>query len=212
MSDNACYQYLTHQALEFYASPRHKSRVQNKSKLLFMPLLLASLCAAQSKMKPEWAVFSSSLKWESPPPELHSQIKSASARIVVFFPSGEYGEVYCYLIRQGDGSVSISRGDGEVVGTGTWSQKGNRITVKSRIVYRTVVITGKPIPEAETIDSFTGAKEHYWTVSDDNGRYTALPHFKDWEYLADLIKCDREYFDGKKRIDGIQPCAPKPQR
>jgi len=69
--------------------------------LLFAPLLFVSICTAQSSIKPEWAVFSSSLKWESPPPELHSKIKSARARILVFFPSGEYGEVYCLLIRQG---------------------------------------------------------------------------------------------------------------
>lgn len=167
---------------------------------------------AQSSIKPEWAVFSSSLKWESPPPELHSKIKSARARILVFFPSGEYGEVYCYLIRQGDASISISRGDGQVVGTGTWRKEGNRITVASRIVYRTVVISGKPIPEVETIDSFTGTKRLYWRVSDDKGRYVALPQFKDWEYLASLIKCDREYFDGEKRTDGVQPCAPQAEK
>jgi hypothetical protein len=186
--------------------------VQKKSKLLFLPLLFASVCAAQSNIKPEWAVFSSKLKWESPPPELHSNTKSARARILVFFPSGGYGEVYCYLIRQGDGSISISRGDGEVVGTGTWQQEGNRITVTSRIVYRTVVRMGKPIPEAETIESFTGRKGQNWTVSDDKGRYAALSQFKDWGYLATLIRCDREYFDGKKRTDGLQPCASQPEK
>jgi hypothetical protein len=186
--------------------------VKKKNRLLFVPLLLASLCTAQSNIKPEWAVFPSSLKWESPPPELHSNTKSAPARILVFFPSGEYGEVYCYLIRQGDGSILISRGDGDVVGTGTWRKEGSRITVTSRIVYRTVVIKGKPIPGAETTASFTGTKQLYWTVSDDKGRYAALPQFKDWEYLVSLIKCDREYFDGEKRTDGVQPCAPQAER
>jgi hypothetical protein len=186
--------------------------VQKKSKLLFIPLLFASVCTAQSNIKPEWAVFSSSLKWGSPPPELHSNTKSAPARILVFFPSGEYGEVYCNLSRQGDGSILISRGDGEVVGTGTWQQEGSRITVTSRIVYRTVVVMGKPIPEAETIESLTGTKGQYWTVSDDKGRYAPLSQFKDWGYLGDLIKCDREYFDGEKRTDGVQPCAPQPEK
>jgi len=103
--------------------------MHRKSKLLFLFFLFASPCTAQSNIKPEWAVFSSPLKWESPPPELHSNTKSARARILVLFPSGEYGEVYCFLIRQGDGSIAISRGDGEVVGTGTWHQKGSRIAV-----------------------------------------------------------------------------------
>ena len=186
--------------------------MQTKGKLLFVFLLLSSLCAAQSNVEPEWAVFSSPLKWESPPRELHSNTKSARARILVLFPSGAYGEVYCYLIRQRDGSISISRGDGEVVGTGTWRQEANRIAVTSRIVYRTVVIAGRPIPEAETKESLTVTKRQYWTVSDDKGRYNALSRFKDWGYLATLIRCDREYFDGEKRTDGVQPCAQQSEK
>src|SRR5580704_5756114 len=95
--------------------------------------------------------------------------------------------VYCFLIRQGDGSISISRGDREIVGTGTWHQEGSRMAVTSRIVYRTVVIIGRSIPEAETIESLTGRKGRYWTVSDDKGCYAALSPFKDWGYLATLI-------------------------
>jgi hypothetical protein len=76
--------------------------MHRKSELLFLFFLFASLCTAQSSIKPEWAVFSSPLKWESPPPELHSNTKSARARILVFFPSGEYGGVYCM------GSVLLS--------------------------------------------------------------------------------------------------------
>ena len=174
-----------------------------------MPLLFVSICTAQSSIKPEWVVFSSSLKWESPPPELHSKIKSARARVLVFFPSGEYGEVYCLLIRQEDGSVSISRGDGEVVAIGTWQQQDNDVVIRSRIVYRTVVIIGRPIPEAESVESLKAAKERYWTVWDDKGRYAEMPPFKDWGYLATLIRCDREYFDGEKQTDGAQPCAPQ---
>lgn len=183
-----------------------------KNKQLLLLLFLASLCAAQSNIQPEWVVVSSPMHWESPPPELHTKIKSASATIRVFFPSGEYGEVSCYLIRQGDGSISISRGDGEVVAIGSWQQQDNDVVIRSRVVYRTVVIIGKPIPEAESIESLKAAKERYWTVWNDKGRYAALPQFKDWEYVATLIRCDREYFDGEKQTDGIQPCAPQSQK
>jgi len=74
------------------------------------------------------------------------------------------------------------------------------------------VIIGKRIPEAETIESLTGRKGRYWTVSDGKGSYAALSPFKDWGYLATLIRCDREYFDGEKRMDGEQPCAPQPEK
>jgi len=189
--------------------------VHTKNKLLFLLLFFGSLCTAQSNIapvNPEWAVFSSPVKWESPPPELHSKTKAGPARIRVFFPSGEYGEVFCLLIRQEDGSISISRGDGDVVGIGTWKQDSNHISVNSRIVYRTVVISGRPIPEAQTTEYLTATKGRYWTVRDDKGRYVGVERFKDWGYLASLIRCDREYFDGEKRTDGIQPCAPQPEK
>ena len=129
----------------------------------------------------------------------------------MFFPSGEYGEVYCYLIRQGNGSILISRGDGDVVGIGAWKQEGSRVAVNSRIVYRTVVFTGKPIPEPETIELLEVKKGRFWTVWDDKGHYIALSRFKDWGYLASLIRCDRSYFDGTKETDGVLPCAPQPE-
>ena len=189
--------------------------MHTKNRLPFLLLFFASLCTAQSNIdpvNPEWAVFSSPVKWESPPPELHSKTKAGRARIRVFFPSGRYGEVFCYLIRQGDGSIVISRGDGDVVGIGTWRQDGDHVSVNSRIVYRTVVVFGRPIPEAETNEYLTSNKGRYWTVRDDKGRYVKLAQFKDWGYLASLISCDREYFDGEKRTDGLQPCAPYPEK
>jgi hypothetical protein len=99
-----------------------------------------------------------------------------------------------------------------VVGIGTWKQDGNQVSVNSRIVYRTVVVFGRPIPEAETTEYLTATKGRYWTVRDDKGRYVRLAQFNDWGYLASLIRCDREYFDGKKRTDGTQPCAPQPDK
>ena len=183
------------------------------TKITLLLLFLSSVCTAQAKaIKPEWTTFSSPLKWESPPPELEMNIKSAPARIRVFFPSGEYGDVSCLLIRQGDGGVLISRGDGEVVRVGTWKQEGDHLLVTSRIVYRTVVIIGRPIPESETHERLFTTKEKEWTVWDAEQRYTPLPEFKDWGYLGALIQCDREYFDGNKHIKGLQPCMPQPDK
>jgi hypothetical protein len=170
------------------------------------------ICAGQeTQIRPEWAVFSSPLKWESPPPELQSKEKTAPARIRVFFPSGDYGQVGCYLIRQEDGSVSISRGDGFVVAIGKWKQDRAKVLVSSRVVYRTVVIMNRPIPEPESTEQFIAEKGTYTTTQGEKQRrYAPMPKFKDWGFLADLIRCDREYFDGKKHVDGVQPCRPKP--
>jgi hypothetical protein len=212
LEDSRCSDFNDeHPELEFWEADGHNSCVQMKNRLLLLFLFpfFASLCRAQVKIEPielEWAAFSSPLHWESPPPELQSKTKTASARIRVLFPSGEYGEVFCLLVRQGDGSVSISRGDGEVVAIGSWKQEGDHVAVHSRIVYRTVVIFGRPIPEAETVEHLKARKSQYWTIWDDKGRCVPLRHFKDWGYLASLIRCDREYFDGQKRTTGTQPC------
>jgi hypothetical protein len=181
--------------------------------LFWMLASCSSTCAAQiPQIKPEWATFSTPIKWESPPPELHSKIKSGPVRIRVFFPSGEYGQVDCYAIKQGDGSVSISRGDGDVVAIGHWYQEHDKLVVTSRIVYRTVRVEGRPIPEAETVEKLSFKKQQYWAAWNKEGRYAPLPRFKDWGYLTDLIRCDREYFDGEKQEDGVQPCMPSPNK
>ena len=99
-----------------------------------------------------------------------------------------------------------------MVGIGTWKQDGEHVSVNSRIVYRTVVISGRPIPEAEITESLIATEERYWTVRDGKGSYARLVQFKDWGYLASLIRCDREYFDGEKRTEGIQPCGPQPEK
>ncbi len=99
-----------------------------------------------------------------------------------------------------------------MVGIGTWRQDGDHVSVNSRIVYRTVVVFGRPIPEAETTEYLTTNKGRYWTGRDDKRGYVRLSQFKDWGYLASLISCDREYFDGEKRTDGIQPCPPQPEK
>ena len=95
--------------------------------------------------------------------------------------------------------------------TGAWKQRGNHVEVYSRVVYRTVVKVGKPIPEAETTETLKVRKGKYWTAWEDGRRYAKLLQLKDWGYLADLIRCDREYFDGEKRTSGVQPCMPQAQ-
>lgn len=186
--------------------------VKTPAKLLLSLFLLCIVCSAQiEKIKPEWATFSSPLEWESPPPELQAEFKSAPARIRVFFPDGLYGQVGCYIIRQANGSVSISRGDGEVVRVGRWQQDGNQLVVSSRVVYRTVDLPETPIPEPEIVERFNFKRNQYWTLWNDKERYAPLQHFEDWGYLTDLIRCDREYFDGRKHYDGEQPCMPNPR-
>jgi hypothetical protein len=184
------------------------------NRLLFWMLFsYSSLCLAQTvQIKPEWASFSTPIKWESPPRELRSKIKSGPIRIRVFFPSGEYGQVGCYAIKQADGSVVLSRGDGDVVAIGQWHQGHDRLVVTSRIVYRTVIVKGRPLPEADIVEKLSFKKGQYWTVWNKDGHYAPLRQFDDWGYLADLIRCDREYFDGEKHVDGAQPCMPSPNK
>jgi hypothetical protein len=96
--------------------------------------------------------------------------------------------VSCYLIKQADGTITISKGDGEVVRIGQWKSRDAEVEVKSQIVFRTVTMIGRAIPEQEF-------SEHLKRSAPDRLRgpqweYGKLRQFFDLEYLGTLILCD----------------------
>ena len=124
---------------------------------------------------------------------------------MVLYPSGDFGYVACYVIRQADGTVTISRGDGFVVGK--WKRSHSTVTITSRTVYRTLVIFGRTIPEPEVVEQFQDvSKGAYWTLRTPDRQLGPLPAFQDLRFLGALITCDRVYYDGKNYLDGPQPC------
>ncbi len=181
--------------------------------LLILALVLFATVASFAQItnvQPQWAVVSSALNWESPPPEAELRIQTADAEIMVFFPDGTFAAIRCLLIREESGSIGISRGDGERVRVGKWSLMDTALTVKSRVVYATVRIPGQPIPSADSEKQLTAQRDASgWSISNAEERYVPLPPgFRDWDYLSSLIRCDRDYYDGAHSVEGPQPCMP----
>jgi hypothetical protein len=107
---------------------------------------------------------------------------------MVLYPSGEFGYVACVLIRQADGRVTISHGDGFVINIGKWSRTDSIVRITSRTVYRTVVVTGRAIPEPEMVEQFRDmSHDGHWSLRTTGRRFEPLPSFQDLDFLAEVI-------------------------
>lgn len=61
-------------------------------------LLLPCLSAEQIvPIDPQWVLVSDPLRWTTPPPEIENRTHTASGSIIVLYPSGTFGEVWCTL-------------------------------------------------------------------------------------------------------------------
>jgi hypothetical protein len=152
--------------------------------LVFLALAHAAV-GQTAKLDPSWVYVSHPLKWEAPPRKVHLNIKTASAEIVILYPSGELSVVGCLLIKQRDGRVTISQGDGEVVKAGSWTSDGDVLNLTSRVVYRTVARigteNGQPNPEPEVRQVLQKTANSLW--QERKRRYAHLPEFDDLESL-----------------------------
>jgi hypothetical protein len=155
----------------------------------FLSLLVWSGIATPqlTPIQPQWVLVGwQPFKWQSPPRGVESHIKTSGADILILNPNGEFAEVHCLLIRQKDGSVLISNGDGEVVRVGHWHRDGNTVSVTSRVVYRTVRLGGRTMPEAEERRTFSlRVVGGNWDLRTDGHVYKPMAE------LADLDKLSR---------------------
>ncbi len=162
-------------------------------------LALTDLDAGQAskvdpgKIDPGWVYVSQPLKWESPPRSLHLAIKTSPAQILVLYPSGQLSEVGCLLLRDGDGKIKISQGDGQVVRVGSWTAKGGSLILTSHVVFRTVQrirsTTGRPDREPDVEQVLK--KESNRLRQNGKGYFVRLAGFDDIEFLS-LLANERE--------------------
>jgi hypothetical protein len=169
--------------------------------------LLSCLATAQGRsVQPEWVFVSHPLRWDSPPRKLHLQQREAAPDLAVLYPDGQFAGVACFLIKGPNGSITISRGDGDVVRIGQWQAEGKRVLATSQVVYRTITIEGRSMPEAEVTERFSRTPNR---LRSSRSEYRNLKEFSDFEYLDTLIRCDRSGWDGHtERKDFVQPCMP----
>jgi hypothetical protein len=152
--------------------------------LLF--ILVGVAFAQQTQIKTEWVLVGGQpIHWDSPPRDAHLPVKTSRATILVFYPNGDFTSLGCLLIRQKDGSVLISHGDGFVVSAGHWKQDANAVTITSRVVYRTMPMTGDPNPEAEEQQVFAlRVVDGRWDLRLSGKTYLPMPEMKDLNTLG----------------------------
>jgi hypothetical protein len=187
----------------------HQERTQKlANRILTCCCLVLLSCSADAQdrdTQTEWVFVSHPLRWDSPPRELHLKQKEASADLVVLYPTGQFAGISCYLIKGSNGKIAISRGEGDVVRIGEWQLEGADVLAKSRVVFRTVTIEGRPIPEAEISERFR--KKTPSRLRGSPFEYRKLKGFSDLAYLDTLIRCDRRAWDGHaERKDFVPPC------
>jgi hypothetical protein len=83
--------------------------------------------------------------WKKPPPELELNERYAESAVLYFSPDQRFVLLYGTVI-QGPRSEGISKGDGRVVGLGTWKLAGGSLHVEYRLVSRTVAKEGETLP------------------------------------------------------------------
>ena len=168
-------------------------------------LICAGVVAQTGPIDPKWIVVSRPLRWQYFPPEIHMNRGMARAEIMVFYPSGAYGYVACLLIRQFDGSICISHGDGFDVKNGTWTREGKALTVRSRLVYAEVTYNGQQIPGPEVVEQFKGnVYGGYWYIIGPKKRFRPLPALIDLDFLAGLMR------DGQAPVRKYEVFIPPP--
>jgi hypothetical protein len=172
-------------------------------------LLLCSVAAAQiDVIQRDWVLAGQPLKWEAPPRKIQSTKRAALADLIVLYPSGTFAQVSCYLFRQPNGHISISRGDSHAVILGNWILTGRVVLAKARLVYADALLIGKPIPGPEMtfqlkVTSRGGAR---W-LQRDGRTFKPLPNLSDLEFFAAVVNCDRSFWDGHEWQEGMQlPC------
>lgn len=159
-------------------------------RLLCIAVLVTVAAHAQSTtIASDWVFVSSPLRWESPPLQAKLPIHTAPATIVVIYPDGRYAALACLLIKQKDGRITISNGDGFVVHIGAWSDSGGKLVANSSVVFRSVALVRKAAPETPQIQQFmvkqvNGHRELY----SGGKKYAPLPHFTDLNNLANIVR------------------------
>jgi hypothetical protein len=106
--------------------------------LMVVLLLIHATGVAQKPVQPKldlkWIFITRPLVWKAPSrdPEL-PKYESASAEIMVFYPTGEYATASFWIGRYKRDEIFIIPGEGFAVRKGHWRHDGNRVTVTSQL-------------------------------------------------------------------------------
>jgi hypothetical protein len=125
-------------------------RLRQTGRLCFVALvaIVATACAS-SRSHPEdaptglvntiWMHLNTD--WTHAPPEVESDVSTASATLVRFSQDHEFAMLHCVLYKTPD-RVQIGAGDGYVVLLGEWSAEDGAVSASYRHVYETIRTVG----------------------------------------------------------------------
>jgi hypothetical protein len=158
--------------------------------LMAIGLILTINARGEQTISPEWLFVQTPLLWKPPPAKVGVEIRGTSAAtVLVLYPNGKYAAVECLLIKQKDGTVTISNGDGQVIRIGTWSQNGiASLLAVSTVVFRTIAMMGMNQPEPTAVEEFAerqvnGVRE----LRVGPMSYQPLLQFSDADHLSTMI-------------------------
>lgn len=96
------------------------------------------------------------IQWHKAPKQVNARLRTGEATVLYFGSNKMFGIVDCVINREGD-NWTISHGDGQNAYKGEWSEQGDALAVRYRLVYRTVRSIGEilPGPQQMTIIQIT---------------------------------------------------------
>lgn len=160
---------------------------------LLIVLLVIEQDPAPRQINLSWVFVNDNLAWESPPKELKKTYVEAGASLLVFYPTGDFAFVTCYLFRdRRSGRLSICRGCGFSISKGTWTRDpDNIVAVKFRTIYAPGLVEGtpKPGPEVERRWIFRGQSKGRVAavVQSPEGKFIPLSNLSNLDDLSQII-------------------------
>jgi len=93
------------------------------------------------------------LSWESPPKEAGLNIRTTKATLFAFASDGSFARIGCRLIKQPDGTIAMSLGNGFNLFRGTWSLIRQELRLRFSLVDARLLPVGKTLPGPEQTES-----------------------------------------------------------
>jgi hypothetical protein len=131
--------------------------------------------------------------WESPPPEIGLNERTAPATLIRFEADGAFSMMHCYVIEYAK-KLTISNGDGQAIFLGLWSETGSTIDSTFRLAYETVQPVGGrryPGPEEKTSAMIIGHSIRFRGAIYDEAKTLDVRNYEEF------IRPERAKLNGK---------------
>ena len=122
--------------------------------------------------------------WESPPPEIGLNERTAPATLIRFDADGAFSMMHCYVIEQ-DKKLTISNGDSQAIFLGSWTGSESAIEATFQVVYETVQPAGSrkyPGPEEKGSATIIGHSIRFRGAMFDHAKQVDILNYD--EFIA----------------------------